>query len=110
MIRTFIRLPTFEKAWKALSLTEDDYIELENMLLKNPTIGKVLEGSGGIRKVRYALPYTGKSGGIRVIYLDILLQETTYLLYAYPKSAKENLTQAEIGLYKKIATEIKKVF
>ena len=49
MERTFIRLPAFEKAWKALELGEDEYSYLEEMLLLNPKAGAVIEGSGGVR-------------------------------------------------------------
>lgn len=45
MERTFIRLPSFEKAWKTLGLGEDAYAELEEMLLLAPKAGAVIEGS-----------------------------------------------------------------
>lgn len=62
MERTFIRLASFEAAWKALGLGEDEYAQLEEMLLSNPRAGAVIQGSGGVRKVRFALPGQGKSG------------------------------------------------
>jgi len=108
MKRTFIRLPSFEKAWKALGLGEDEYAALEEMLLLNPKAGVVIEGSGGVRKVRFALPGRGKSGSIRVIYVDIVVEETVYMIYAYPKSAKENLSKAEIASFKKLVDLLKK--
>lgn len=108
MERTFIRLPSFEKAWKALGLGEDEYAELEEMLLLNPKAGAVIEGSGGVRKVRFALPGKGKSGSVRVIYVDIMVDETIYMIYAYPKSAKEDLSKAEVAEFKKLADYLKK--
>ena len=110
MERTFIRLPSFEAAWKALGLSEDVYAQLEEMLLCNPQVGAVIPGSGGVRKVRFALPGQGKSGGSRVIYVDIVVDETIYMIYAYPKSAKENLTKAEIAEFKKLVQLLKKPF
>lgn len=110
MERTFIRLPSFEAAWKALGLSEDEYAQLEEMLLCNPQAGAVIPGSGGVRKVRFALPGQGKSGGIRAIYVDIVVDETIYMIYAYPKSAKENLTKAEIAEFKKLVQLLKKPF
>ena len=108
MERTFIRLPSFEKAWKALGLGEDAYAELEEMLLLDPKAGAVIEGSGGVRKVRFALPGRGKSGSVRVIYVDIMVDETIYMLFAYPKSAKENLSKAEIAEFKKLVDLLKR--
>lgn len=108
MTRTFVRMPAFEKAWKALGLGEAEYILLEDMLLQNPKIGAVIEGSGGVRKVRFPLPGQGKSGSVRVIYIDIVVDETVYMLYAYPKSAKENLSKSEIANFKKLTDILKK--
>ena len=48
---TFIRLESFLKAWEAIGLTEEDYQNLEDMLLEKPQLGLVIEGSGGVRKV-----------------------------------------------------------
>lgn len=108
MERTFIRLPSFEKAWKALGLGEDEYAELEKMLLLNPKAGTVIEGSGGVRKLRFALPGKGKSGGARVIYVDVIVDETIYMIYAYPKSTKENLSKSEVADFKKLVDLLKK--
>lgn len=107
MERTFIRFPAFEKAWVAMGLTEDDYILLERSLLVNPQAGAIIEGSGGVRKVRFALPGKGKSGGVRVIYADMVIGKTTYMLYAYPKSTKENLSKKEIHDFKKLMDLLK---
>ena len=107
MKRAFVRFPSFERAWKDMGLTEDDFSALEEMLLKNPKAGAVIEGSGGVRKLRFAIPGKGKSGGARVIYIDIVVDEVIYMLYAYPKSTKDNLTKAEVADFKKIADLLK---
>ena len=49
-------------------LSEDEYIGLQSYLLQYPESGKIVRGSGGIRKVRWAMSGRGKSGGVRVIY------------------------------------------
>lgn len=108
MKRTFIRLESFLKAWEAIGLTEEDYQSLEDTLLENPQFGPVIEGSGGVRKVRFAVPGKGKRGGTRVIYIDIMVEEAIYFLYAYPKSVKDDLTKDEIKAFKKIADLLKR--
>ena len=44
---------------------------MENILLKNPKMGDVIQGTGGIRKIRISYDDIGKRGGGRVIYIDI---------------------------------------
>ena len=96
MIRTFIRLPEFEKRCKYLGLIEDDIMEIENAILDNPALGELIVGTGGVRKFRIALNENkGKSGGARVIYIDYAFYETTYLITAYAKGDKEDLSQTE---------------
>ena len=49
-------------------LTDDEYKEFQNFLIANPKAGAVIKGSGGLRKVRWKVKRSGKSGGIRTIY------------------------------------------
>ena len=49
-------------------LTEDEYLGLQGFLLQNPEAGKIVRGSGGVRKVRWAITGKGKSGAVRVLY------------------------------------------
>lgn len=63
----FIETPTFTRLLADL-LTDDEYASLQNVLVQNPERGGVIKGGGGIRKLRFALPGRGKSGGVRVIY------------------------------------------
>ena len=53
MTRTFIEVPLFSKRWKEIGLDEDELQTLQIMLLKDPESGPVMEGTGGIRKVRF---------------------------------------------------------
>lgn len=65
------------------------------MLLDDPKIGAVLQGTGGIRKVRFAYENRGKSGSIRVIYIDFEVYEKIFLLTAFAKADQANLTAKE---------------
>lgn len=93
--RIFVELPSFMARWKALGLTDDDLLRLELDLLDNPKLGPVIKGTGGVRKVRFAFENRGKSGSIRVIYIDFEVYEKIYLLTAYAKAGQENLSKAE---------------
>jgi len=73
-------------------LNDTDLVQLEEILLENPQKGDVIEGTGGARKLRIQIGNHGKSGGGRVIYLDVLEREHLYLLFAYPKNVQNDLT------------------
>ena len=75
-----------------MGLDDDSLIELETVLLRDPQLGDVIEGTGGARKMRIRLEGRGKRGGGRVIYLDVLEHEDLYLLFAYPKNVQDDLT------------------
>ena len=107
MTREFIITKEFDHTWKELGLTDDDLSELEIYLCKNPDCGDTLEGTGGVKKFRWALEGRGKSGGARIVYLDIVFAEHIYLLTAFPKNEKANLTNAERNQMKNIVTAIK---
>ena len=49
-------------------MDDDLYRQLQNFLIEQPDAGDLIEGTGGLRKVRWKLPGTGKRGGVRVIY------------------------------------------
>ena len=107
MIRAFAYLKKFSDKWDDLELTDDDLSLLEQHLLKNPSAGKVITGTGGLRKLRWELPHTGKRGGIRVLYVDVVIQEVIYMVDLFPKSVKEDLTKAEKNEIKKLVKELK---
>lgn len=102
MTRTFVELPSFRNDWKTLGLTDTDLRRLQEELLANPQTGSVMQGTGGIRKVRFSYEGRGKSGSIRVIYIDFESYGKLYLLTAYPKNVKDNLTKAERNELKKL--------
>ncbi len=74
-------------------------------LFENPEKGDLIVGGGGIRKIRLALGNRGKSKGARVIYTFFEVKGRIYLLWAYKKGEKENLTQKEVNNLK-LFTEI----
>ena len=95
MTRIFVELPLFRSKWEALGLSNDDLMRLQEAILLDPKIGAVMKETGGVRKMRFAFEHRGKSGSIRVIYIDFEVYEKIYLLTAYPKNEKDNLTKAE---------------
>lgn len=91
---TIVELPEFTRRSKKL-LTEDEQSNLINYLATHPTVGVLLQGTGGIRKVRWKREGTGKSSGVRVIYYFHNERYPLFLLTIFGKSEKVNLSQAE---------------
>ena len=102
MNRTFKEVPSFTKKWMSLGLTDEDLRSLENILLKNPKMGDVIQNTGGIRKIRIPYDDIGKRGGGRVIYIDIEVKECIYFLNVYVKNEQLNLTESEKKMLKKL--------
>ncbi|TAJ93888.1 MAG: addiction module toxin RelE [Gammaproteobacteria bacterium] len=87
-------------------LSETDLDDLIAYLAEHPSAGIIMEGTGGIRKLRWARTGGGKSGGLRVIYYfhDELMP--LYLLTVFGKNEKANLTKAECNLLAKTVKEL----
>ena len=95
MTRKFVMLPEFDKNWASMGLNDNDLRRLQEELLFNPEKGDVMQGTGGLRKLRFAFEGQGKSGSVRVCYVDFVIYRSIYLITAYPKSEKENLSKSE---------------
>src|SRR6266436_2031628 len=106
---TFIEQPVFTRL--LFELVDDDvYRKFQSELAANPEKGPVVKGSGGLRKVRLALPGRGKSGGARVLYLWFPRHETIVFYVVYTKGEMENVPAAEMKAIKHEVQRIKKFF
>jgi len=93
--REFIILPEFQKCWQQSGLDDEDLRELEIYLCLNPTSGDTIPGTGGLRKLRWSLEGKGKRGGLRALYVDSAYYGKIYLISAFPKNVKADLTENE---------------
>ena len=82
-------------------MDDDELFGLFEWLAVHPEAGKLIPGSGGLRKVRWAAKGHGKRGGVRVIYFWWTTDEKIVLLDIYAKSEKEDLATAEIERLKR---------
>ena len=83
-------------------LTDDEYRELQKVLVNRPDVGSLIVGSGGLRKIRWARQGSGKRGGVRVIYYWAVSQEQILMLFMYPKGERDDLTPVQIRILKQI--------
>ena len=100
----FVETPISTKAVVGL-LDDEAYRALQLALLLRPETGRVIPGSGGLRKVRWAREGEGKRGGCRVIYYRDEPSETFFMLYAYGKSGQENLTADQVRALGRLVRE-----
>lgn len=96
-----------EELLRTYSLLLCDFELLKRTLVENPKSGSVIPGTGGLRKIRLKSPGKGKSGGLRVCYLDDQASEMLFLIIIYAKNEQEDLTPAEKKALRELVYDIK---
>jgi hypothetical protein len=102
-----IALAAYQKQVKRL-LSSEERMAMEAAIAADPAAYPVMGETGGCRKARRARGNRGKSAGIRSIFYYFVSGETVYMIDAYPKNEKENLSNAEKNSLKKLAAEIER--
>ncbi len=74
------------------ALPDDDYRLVQEALLRRPAQGDLIEGTGGVRKLRWREEGRGKRGGLRIIYYWHVEREIILMLFLYRKSDQKDLT------------------
>ncbi len=98
---TFVELPPFSR-WRQDYLSDEDYRALQNLLLVNPEAGDLIQGSGGLRNVRFEDKQRGKRkrGGLRIIYYFWDGGQEFWMLTLYSKGEMEDLSASERRAFK----------
>ena len=109
MLITVAELPEYAKRANQL-LKENEQEKLVAYLAENPSSGNLIQGTGGVRKLRWAHGGKGKSGGVRVIHYYYNDNFPLFLLGIFSKSEKENMTKAERNNLGKIVEVLKTSF
>lgn len=89
-----VETPEFLAATRRL-MTDGERALLVDYLAYNPTAGDLIQGTGGVRKVRWGLDARGKSGGARVIYFYHDVGMPLFVLTAYAKNERADLSQQD---------------
>ena len=98
---TVVETARFLNDVKAL-LSQSEREELVTFVGANPEAGEIIPETGGVRKIRWALAGRGKRGGARVIYYWHNERLPLFLLAAYGKNEKANLSKAERNSMKRL--------
>ncbi len=91
---TIVELPEYIKKAERL-LNEDERSNLILYLSTHPKSGAIMQGTGGVRKIRWARKGKGKSGGVRVIYFFYTDEILLFMLTIFSKGEKDNLSKTE---------------
>ncbi len=86
-------------------LTDENYFELQEFLLANPEKGDIIQGGGGLRKIRWRTGGRGKSGGVRIIYYLASSQGCIYFFDIYAKNEMADLSKEQLKDLSALAKE-----
>ena len=100
----FIETPIFTKLILNL-IPDEDYRSLQQAILLRPEAGDIIVGSGGLRKIRWKSEGRGKRGSLRVIYYWDTPHDLIFMLMAYQKTKKEDLTKDQVRILRKLIEE-----
>ena len=103
-MQTVVETPSYLKAAEMFTTAERE--QIVSMLAADPECGNLMQGTGGFRKVRVGREGMGKRGGARVIYIYRNDSYPVFLITAYAKNDKGNLSRAERNVLAKRADEI----
>ncbi len=102
---TVVETAEFLNATRKL-MDDEERAELVDHLAYSPAAGTVIPGTGGIRKLRWGLEGRGKRGGARVIYFFHDAGMPLFLLTAYAKNERDDLSHADYNALQQVARMI----
>jgi hypothetical protein len=105
-LNTVIETPPYLVQASAI-MSEEDRADVVTMVAADPECGDLIQGTGGVRKVRVATGNRGKSGGARVVYYFLNDSAPVFLMAVFGKNEKANLSKAERNGLAKIVAAIK---
>lgn len=100
-MHTIVELPEYKKRVEKL-LTDEENKQIISYLAVHPKAGVLMQGTGGVRKLRWAKEGGGKSGGVRVIYYYHSEEIPLFMLSLFGENEKANLSKAECNVLSKL--------
>ena len=100
----FVETPIFTRLLRPL-MPDSEYRALQLALVLRPDQGSVIPGSGGLRKIRWGASGRGKRGGARIIYYWDQRTETFFMLYAFAKNQRADLSADQRRILQRLVRE-----
>ncbi len=101
----FIETPYFSELLPNY-LSDDEYRSLQVLLIERPERGVIIQGTGGVRKIRFKMRNKGKRGGVRIIYYWVSREFKIYFLTIYAKCNQDDLSPQEKSILYGLAKEL----
>ncbi len=98
---TVVETPEFLSATQKL-LTEEERAALVDYLAHNPAAGELIQGTGGVRKLRWGLEGRGRRGGARVVYFYHSADIPLFALTAFAKNERADLSQQDRNDFRRL--------
>jgi hypothetical protein len=105
-MHTVCELISFTTAADDAGLERDDVEAITTFLAENPGAGDVMEGTGGCRKLRWAIQGRGKSGGVRIVTFFTGDTLPVFMITVFGKGEKASLTKGERNALAKLTKQI----
>ncbi len=104
-----VETPEFLSTTRKL-MSDEERALLVDYLAYNPTAGDLVQGTGGIRKLRWGLQGRGKRGGARVIYFYHDAGMPLFALTAYAKNERADLSQQDRNDFRQLTALLVEAF
>lgn len=102
--KVFVEMPAFTAA-VLKHVPEDQYKDLQKLLVADPEAGDVIPGCKGLRKLRWRAEGRGKRGGVRILYYWAVEQDQILLLDLFAKNESDDLTPRQYKILKAYVSE-----
>ncbi len=109
MRHVFVETSWFTRSVPDFFASDQEYADFQDYLSDHPDHGDVIEGSGGIRKIRWSdkKRSKGKRGGCRVLYLQVPSHARLLLIEIYGKNEQENFSAQDLKEFRSLVQEYK---
>lgn len=105
-MHTIVETAAYLRAAAEAGLSDEERTAIVDMLAANPAVGDLIQGTGGVRKLRVAGRGKGKSGGYRVIFFHHSEELPVFLLTVFSKGDRANISKAERHAFEAVTIEI----
>jgi hypothetical protein len=91
-------------------MTDEERHRAIDMIAADPECGVLIQGGGGLRKVRFGIGGRGKRSGVRLIYYFHDRSVPVFLLTVFAKNERDDLSRGELNRLADVVKEIARTY